>query len=315
MRALDGVGNMGLFARHAAAECRFDSSDAWVVLSPLERAIRRKVEAAGTPLRDWDVNIYRGVLTGYNDAFIVSTERREEILAACRTEAERERTAALIRPILRGRDIRRYGYQWAGLWIIATFPSLHYDIEDYPAVKDYLLSFGIERLEQTGKEHIVNGERVKARKKTGNKWFETQDSISYWGDFARPKIVWGNLNLRAGFALVENDTFVNAPSPMIVPASIFLLAVLNSKLADFYIRQLGVTRNGGYFEYKPMFVSQLPIPKDVDKRIIKRIEDGVAQNDEDLIDSLVYELYGLTDNEISCIENSMVAAGNHDKHN
>ena len=85
-----------------------------------------------------------------------------------------------ISPILRGRDIKRYGYNWAGLYLIATFPSRHYDIEQYPTVRDYLLSFGKERLEQTGKVYTVNGEKVKARKKTNNKWFETQDSISYW---------------------------------------------------------------------------------------------------------------------------------------
>ncbi len=93
------------------------------------------------------------MLTGYNEAFIISTEKREEILANCQSEDERERTAELIRPILRGRDIKRYGYNWAGLYLIATFPSRHYNIEQYPAVKEYLLSFGIERLEQTGKEH------------------------------------------------------------------------------------------------------------------------------------------------------------------
>ena len=70
------------------------------------------------------------------------------------------------------------------------FPLTHYNIEEYPAVKQYLLSFGIERLEQTGKTHIVNGEKVKSRKKTHNKWFETQDSISYWEDFSKPKIVY-----------------------------------------------------------------------------------------------------------------------------
>lgn len=84
------------------------------------------------------------------------------------------------RPILRGRDIKRYGYDWAGLYLIATFPSRHYDIEQYPAVKQHLLSFGMERLEQTGKEYVINGVKIKARKKTNNKWFETQDSISYW---------------------------------------------------------------------------------------------------------------------------------------
>ena len=82
-----------------------------------------------------------------------------------------------------GRDIKRYEYEWANLWLIATFPSRHYDIEQYPAVKSYLLSFGIERLEQTGETHIVNGEKIKSRKRTNNKWFETQDSINYWDDF------------------------------------------------------------------------------------------------------------------------------------
>lgn len=89
----------GLFLRRSAARCAFRGPGAWVVLSPIEQAIRRKVEAAGTPLKDWDVQINYGIKTGYNDAFIVTTERRGEILAACRTAEERERTAALIRPI------------------------------------------------------------------------------------------------------------------------------------------------------------------------------------------------------------------------
>ena len=83
---------------------------------------------------------------------------------------------------MRGRDIKRYSYEYADLYLIATFPAKHYDIEKYPAVKDYLLSFGMERLEQTGKEHTIKGEKIKARKKTNNKWFETQDSISYWDE-------------------------------------------------------------------------------------------------------------------------------------
>ena len=179
---------MSDFVQQQNTVCEFSSSDAWVILSPIEQSIKRKIEAVGTPLKDWNINIYRGVLTGYNDAFIISTEKRNEILANCQTEDERQRTAELIRPILRGRDIKRYGYDWANLYIIATFPSRHYNIDRYPSVKQYLLSFGIERLEQTGKTHIVNGEKVKARKKTSNKWFETQDSISYWDDFSKPKL-------------------------------------------------------------------------------------------------------------------------------
>ena len=288
--------------QQSGTECEFCSSDSWVILSPIEQSIKRKIEAVGTPLKDWDIQINYGIKTGYNDAFIIDTAKRDEILANCQSEDERKRTAELIRPILRGRDIKRYGYNWAGLYLIATFPSRHYDIEQYPAVKKYLLSFGIERLEQTGKVHNVNGEKIKARKKTNNKWFETQDSISYWEDFSKPKIVWGNLNLRPSYAIVEDNSFINAPSPMIVPASRYLLAILNSKLADYFIRQLGVTRNGGYFEYKPMFIEQLPVPQCLDDSILKEINTNATIKNEKIIDTIVYSLYGLNDKEIQYIE-------------
>ncbi len=173
--------------------CSFDSSNSWVILSPIEMSIKCKIEAVGVPLKDWDIQINYGIKTGFNDAFIIDTNKREEILANCQTEDELQRTAELIRPILRGRDIKRYGYEWANLWLIATFPSRHYDIEQYPAVKSYLLSFGIERLEQTGETHIADGEKIKSRKRTNNKWFETQDSIRYWEDFSKPKIIYPDI--------------------------------------------------------------------------------------------------------------------------
>ena len=293
---------MSDFVQQQHIECTFSNSGSWVILSPIEQSIKRKIEAIGIPLKDWDININYGIKTGYNDAFIISTEKREEILAHCRTEDERDRTAELIRPILRGRDIKRYEYEWANLWLIATFPSRHYDIEQYPAVKSYLLSFGIERLEQTGETHIVNGENIKSRKRTNNKWFETQDSINYWDDFSKPKIVWGNLNLTASYALVENNSFINAPSPMIVPASKYLLAILNSRLADYYVRQLGVTRNGGYFEYKPMFIEKLPVPKiNSDDKKLVQIETLVDCADYAAIDPIIYDIYRLTNEEINYI--------------
>ena len=89
---------MSDFVQQQNTVCQFSSSDAWVILSPIEQSIKRKIEAVGTPLKDWNINIYRGVLTGYNDAFIISTEKRNEILANCQTEDERQRTAELIRP-------------------------------------------------------------------------------------------------------------------------------------------------------------------------------------------------------------------------
>ena len=89
---------MSVFVQQQGVECDFASSDSWVILSPIEQSIKRKIEAVGTPLKDWDINIYRGVLTGYNDAFIINTEKRNEILANCQSEGERKKTAELIRP-------------------------------------------------------------------------------------------------------------------------------------------------------------------------------------------------------------------------
>ncbi|MBS5018441.1 MAG: Eco57I restriction-modification methylase domain-containing protein, partial [Alistipes sp.] len=116
----DSVRNLSVFVQQEGTLCDFPGNDSWVILSPVEQSIKRKIESVGTPLKDWDINIYRGVLTGYNEAFIINTEKRNEILANCQSEEERAKTAELIRPILRGRDIKKYGYNWANLWLINT---------------------------------------------------------------------------------------------------------------------------------------------------------------------------------------------------
>ena len=123
--------------------CEFSNENSWIILSPIEQSIKRKMEAIGTPLKDWDIQINYGIKTGFNDAFIITTEKRDEILANCQTEEERIRTDELIRPILRGRDIKRYGYDWADLWIINTHNGIkgklpRVDVNEYPAIKAHL---------------------------------------------------------------------------------------------------------------------------------------------------------------------------------
>ncbi len=98
MRLKNGYKFVSDFVRQNAVAVDFSSSDSWVILSPIELSIKKKIEAVGVPLKDWDINIYRGVLTGYNEAFIISTEKRNEILANCQSEEERQRTEELIRP-------------------------------------------------------------------------------------------------------------------------------------------------------------------------------------------------------------------------
>ena len=290
--------------QQSGAVCEFANSDSWVILSPIEQSIKRKIEAVGTPLKDWDINIYRGVLTGYNEAFIISTEKREEILANCQSEDERERTAELIRPILRGRDIKRYGYNWAGLYLIATFPSRHYDIEQYPAVKNYLLSFGIERLEQTGKEHNVNGEKIKARKKTSNKWFETQDSISYWEDFSKPKIMYPNMTKYLPFYYDEKGLYQNDKSFMITGAHVsYLAAFLNSSLFKFCYRDNFPELLGGTRELRKIFFDKTSILQVSDstnemfREKVNAIQSNYTKEQAKEIDTLLFDLYNLTDDE------------------
>ena len=279
---------MSDYVEHNSVFTRFEVGQSWAILSPIEQSIKRKIEAVGKPLKDWDVKIYRGILTGCNEAFIIDGTKKDELIA------KDPKSAEIIRPILRGRDIKRYGYNFADLWIIATFPSRNYNIDKYPAVKEHLLSFGMERLEQSGKSYIINGKEVTARKKTNNKWFETQDSIGYWEDFNKQKIAWGNLCLEPQFALIEEGFFINAPAPLIVPGNEYLLSILNSKLTDFYLRTQGVSRNGGYFEYKPMFVEKMPIVENNNLKF-----DTVYRNE----DNKICALYELNESEIEYIIN------------
>lgn len=194
-------------------------------------------------MKDWDIQINYGIKTGFNDAFIIDSVKRNEILSACQTEEERQRTAEIIRPILRGRDIKRYGYEFDDQYIIATFPSRQYNIDDYPALKEFLLSFGIERLEQTGKEYIIDDEKVKARKKTNNKWFETQDSISYWDEFSRPKIIWKRVGSIIGFSYDEKGLFGLDSTCFATGNHIqYLCCVLNSSMGHYLLN--GAPRTG-----------------------------------------------------------------------
>lgn len=282
-------------------------ADAWSILNDIELSIKNKIEAAGIPLKDWNVDIFRGVLTGYNDAFIISSETREKILANCADESEKQRTSAIIRPILRGRDIKRYSYEYADQYIIATFPSRQYNIDDYPTLKQFLLSFGIERLEQTGKEYIIDGEKVKARKKTNNKWFETQDSISYWDEFSKPKIVWAELS-RTGnsFAYSDDGAMVlNTCYILSFNDNEFhekelntLLGFLNSNVALFYLDIISSKLDETGWRWLKQFVELIPVPVQM---VFK--EDGqLTDKDSASINAQLYQLLGLSPDETEYLD-------------
>ena len=275
-----------------SSQMNFTSSDSWTILSPIEQSIKRKIEEVGVPLKDWNININYGIKTGLNDAFIIIGAKKDKLIAADPKSAE------IIRPILRGRDIKRYGYEFADLWLINIHNGIketglpRIDVNNYPAIKEHLDQYLPKLIKRTDKGDTPYNLR----------------NCAYMNDFSKPKIIWGNLCLSSQFSYTEEDYFVNAPSPMIVPGSKYLVAILNSRLADWYIRQLGVTRNGGYFEYKPMFVDKLPVPLlSIEKQeVFSPLVDSIMINNknnlstvdaENTIDTLVFDLYGLSEAE------------------
>ncbi len=275
--------------------------------------LRDKMESVGTPLKDWDIQINYGIKTGANEAFIITTEKREEILNACKTQEERKRTEALINPILRGKDIKRYSYEWAHLWVIATFPSLKLDIDDYPSLKTYLSQFR-PRIDQSGEKDC--------RKKTNNQWFETQDTIAYHEDFEKEKIVWASVGfveycMTPGLLILDTNYFFEVSK--FGNTKNYLLGLLNSKLLTFWLKAKNTPLGdmGAYRNYK-YNIMELPMVKITakNKKIADKITDCVKQilalkekdpkaNTQRLekeIDALVYQLYNLTDEEIKIIE-------------
>ncbi|HEA7794040.1 TPA: Eco57I restriction-modification methylase domain-containing protein [Campylobacter jejuni] len=279
-------------------------------------ALKTKIEKLGTPLKDWHgLNINYGIKTGLNEAFIITTEKKDEILANCKDEDEKERTSKLIRKMLRGRDIKRYSYEWAGLWVIGTFPSLKLDIEQYPALKQYLSQF-LPRIEQSGEKGC--------RKKTSNKWFETQDNIAYYEEFEKEKIVYPNMN-KEFIAFFDNEFFLLNQKCFILSHQsnnkkelLYLTALLNSNVNFYYFKQIGAKLGASGYEMSKIFVEKLPIPKINSKNqkiadelinladeILKAKEQDKNANTQELenkINSLVYKLYNLTEEEIKIIE-------------
>jgi len=146
--------------------------------------------------------------------------------------------------------------------VITTFPALKLDIKKYPAVEKYLAKFG-KKLEQTGEIYRdENGDLQKSRKKTGNKWFETQDQIGYYEDFAKEKIVWGNISYKSQFCF-DSKCFLNAPANLLSSDNVsikYLIAIMNSKLFSWEFEKLGIPL-GNAFEWKKQYVENIHIPQ------------------------------------------------------
>ena len=273
--------------------CDFSTSDSWVVLSPIEQSIKKKIEAVGTPLKDWDINIYRGVLTGCNEAFIIDTAKRDEIISNCQTEDERKRTAELIRPILRGRDIKRYGYVENGLFLINTHNGIRgklprIDINDYPAVKAHLDRYW---------------DKISARADKGDTPYNLRN-CAYLEDFSKPKIMYPNMTKYIPFYYDEKGFYQNDKSFMITGNFVaYLTAFLNSSLFKFCFLNNFPELQGGTRELRKIFFDKIPVlqvTKEINDSFISKINDIQEKYTTQKameIDAMLFELYRLTEEE------------------
>ena len=291
-----------------------ESDAPWSILSVGEQSIVEKMRTKGTPLRHWDVTMYRGVTTGLNEAFIIDTATKETLVAAD------PRSAEILKPVLRGRDIQRYRVDWKGLWLIATLPALGINIDDYSAVREYLLSFGKARLEQSGKK-LPGGK--KSRKKTNNAWYELQDACAYYEEFGKEKLFWIDLTEQGRFAYDVDEMFCLGTAFMMTGSAIkYLCAVLNSRIASWFMENTALNSGMGVVRWIKFTVERIPIPKiSIPEqqpfiKLLDRILQAKAANPsadtsalEAEIDRLVYQLYGLTTEEIAVVEGSPPSPG------
>ena len=279
-------------------QARPDGEKPWSILSYAEHSVMDKMKAKGTLLKDWDVAIYRGVLTGYNKAFLIDNDAKDALIA------EDPNSAKIIKPILRGRDIQRYRAKWAGLWLIDTHngyddvPAVN--IDNYPAIKSHLNGF-YPRLEK--------------RQDKGRTPYNLRN-CAYYEDFTKEKLFWIELVENGRFAYDDSGIYGEATSFIMTGECVkYLCAVLNGELARWFLQQVAPTSGMGTLRWKKVYVETIPVPKisAVKQQPLIQLVDCIleakaANPDADVcelekrIDQIVYSLYDLTPEEIAIVE-------------
>jgi hypothetical protein len=304
----------------------------------MDQIIRNQVMKVGRQLKEkiWNLNVKFGIKTGNNDAFIISGEQRQRILETCATERERELTKKLIQKVIKGEDVRRYGYQWNDRYLIATFPAIKHEILLYPALQKYLLSFEQQKLRENGYEWIADDNKLlesycrqklyqagrevrinnqpiifgsdpskheKSRKKTAHQWFELQDNIAFWREFAKPKLVWKRIGSDVRFAYDESGMLSLDSTCIAVGNRIkYLCGIFNSKMGRYLLKYTPKTGTGDSLvsvqAFHPIYV---PIPSKEEEIQIEKYVDKLSvsfyQEDAARLDALVFNIYGITDDD------------------
>ena len=288
--------DMSIFTSHHAVPIKF-TKDSWAILDTVEQSIKDKIEKYGTPLKEWGINIYRGVLTGCNEAFIIDGAKRAELIAADPKSDE------IIRPILRGRDIKRYGYDFADLWLIniecgstnanrCSLAPEEYIKNTYPAIYEHFIDIA---------NRPTRGKGLKGRDDMGDYWWELR-SCAYTNDFSKQKIAYREISDEMGACLIDDEYFLNNKC-YIITGNIDLkplVAYLNSNLFTQIVLQMVNTTGGKGAD----FIDKLHAPNltanQVNKlgTLVEQIQVCQSNVLDEQIDQIIYEAFNLSLDEI-----------------
>ena len=260
----------------------------WTFTNELENEIKKWVESAGKPLKEWDVRIYSGVKTGLNEAFIIDSETMRKIVE------EDEKGKEILKPVITGKEVERYYYEWKSTWIINSIYNLDDLPDEYPAIYNHLKTFK---------------EKLEKRTDQGNNWFNLR-SCDYYNEFEKPKIMWQWTSKEPSF--VWDVAGMYAPNNVFIMthASKYILALLNSRLITWYFEKISPKVRGGTLIFAKAYIEPIPLveaPKNIqqifeiltdyilyinsDKDIREKFKDTIEFFDRQIADSLVYELY------------------------
>ncbi|MGN8884763.1 TaqI-like C-terminal specificity domain-containing protein [Ligilactobacillus salivarius] len=252
---------MSDYIRQHAVKIDYKLGESWIILNEIEQSIKKKIEAVGTPLKDWNIKINRGILTGLNEAFIISKEKRDELIKADPKSAE------IIRPILRGRDIKRNKIDFQDIYIINShngyisedgtrIPPIN--INDYPAIKDWLDNGEWNTKPKKGS----NYERLAKRTDKGITPYNLR-SLAYMDDFSKPKIFWSDISTSSNFVLINDEIYINNTAYMITDIHPNAVYILNSRIMNWYFSKI-CSDLGNSSRYFKQYVELLPLPHNAD---------------------------------------------------
>ncbi len=299
--------NLDSYIFNHSCKIAFDSSDSWVILSSLEHSIKSKIEKLGCPLQNWNLNINRGILTGLNEAFIIDNNTKENLIA------EDSKSIEVIKPLLRGRDIKRYNCNFADLWLINIHNGIkekninRIDIKDYPAIKKHLDKYYNQLSVRTDKGDTPYNLR----------------NCAYLDDFSKEKLIYPETTQGAYFVYDDGKYVIDKTCFMITGTNnlLYLQATLSSMLFQFAYKkifssiELGTT---GY-QYNKHALILLPVIEEskLEASKVLRIEQlakEIAKNQkegentvvlENEMNKIIYNLYDLTPEEIALVEEAV----------